>query len=78
MRTPILQGLFFAAGAAIGLACTPAQRQHVRTALEVNRCVTTISLRHLDAGDDMKDPIVIARIAAEIAEECTPMVHGGE
>ena len=66
----------FALLVGLDLACAPAQRQHARTALEVNRCVTTISLRHIDAGDDFRDPLVTARIAAEVTDECGPLLVG--
>lgn len=64
----------FIALAGADLACTPAQRADAKTALEVNRCVTNISLRHLDAGDDFADPLVLARIAAEHVDECGPLL----
>lgn len=65
-----------AQGAGLAMACTPAQRQHARTAQEVNQCVTAISLRHIDAGDDFRDPLVTARIAAEVTDECGPLLVG--
>jgi hypothetical protein len=66
--------LVFIGVVGIDVACTPAQRQNARTALEVNQCVTAISLRHIDAGDDLKDPLVLARIAAEMTDECGPLL----
>ncbi len=65
-------GLTIANG--LHVACTPAQRAEAKTALEVNRCVTTISLRHIDAGDDFSDPLVLARISAEHVDECGPLL----
>lgn len=58
-------------GAAI--ACTPAQQAHTKTALEVNRCVTDVTLRHID--EDMKDPVVLATLASEITLECSPILE---
>lgn len=60
----------------LDIACTPAQRADAKTALEVNRCVTNISLRHIDAGDNFADPLVLARIAAEHVDECGPLLKG--
>ena len=51
-------------------ACTPAQKADARTALTVSQCINGVVLRHL--GDDLKDPVVVATVASEIASECHP------
>lgn len=56
-------------------ACTPAQREHGRTALEANQCINGLVLRHLDAGDDLTKPETVALLAAEIASECNPLLE---
>lgn len=66
MKTAILLAVLVSVG------CTPQQQAHTRTALDINQCANAVVLRHLDAGDDFKDPVVIAVIAGEIASECLP------
>jgi hypothetical protein len=69
----------FMVGGALGAtsiaACTPAQRAPVRTALEASRCVNSVVIRHIDAGDDFKDPATLTELAIEIASECNPLTE---
>lgn len=51
-------------------ACTSAQKADARTALTVSQCINGVVLRHVN--EDIKDPAVIATVAAEIATECNP------
>lgn len=60
------------AAALTAASCTPAERVPVRTALEASRCAHAVVLRHLDAGDDFRDPETLSAIAAELAVECVP------
>lgn len=51
-----------------------AQARVVRKPNLTRECITAISLRHIDAGDDFRDPLVTARIAAEVTDECAPIL----
>lgn len=52
------------------LGCTPEQRGPARTALEVNQCLTALTLERLRDGADMADPAVLAQLAVDVAVEC--------